>query len=209
MLGTLTVLIMGIVAFAFFQEGILTAAAMFVNVFLAGLVAFGFWEPIAALLEPHLASNGLRDYLDFLLLAVLFCATLALLRWATNGLAKNVIEFHPAILHGGGAVFGLMTGYLLSGILVCMLQTLPLPVHFMNFEAEYKPEAASASVRRVLPPDHVWLATMHRAGLYALSAGRPTFDKNGSFELRYARYRRYTEDGEPQPYRGEASPPKD
>ena len=47
LLGFLTVIIMAIVAYAFWREGPLTAFASCVNVLLAGLLAFNFWEPIA------------------------------------------------------------------------------------------------------------------------------------------------------------------
>jgi len=68
--------------------------------------------------------------------------------------------------------------------------------------------------RHFLPPDRVWLALMNRAGRVTFSQTPedvfgvegpvyPTFDQNGTFEIRYARHRRYTETREqPLPYQG-------
>ena len=59
MLVFLTVAVMLIVAYAHSREGVLTAVAALVNVFLAGLVAFNFFEPAATFLDPHVESSGL------------------------------------------------------------------------------------------------------------------------------------------------------
>jgi hypothetical protein len=200
LLGFFTIVIMGIVAFAHFREGLVTAFAMTCNVFLSGLVAFNFFEPLADALDPLFADNFLHGYEDFLTLVVLFCVTLGLLRWTTNFLLASEIQFHPAVLQGGGAFFGLISGYLTAGILVCALQTLPWHEHFIGFSTGMEdPSAPVSPLRRLLPPDRVWLAMVHRAGLVSLATPdaaekRATFDWNGSFEQRYARFRRYRED---------------
>jgi hypothetical protein len=207
-LGALSILIMLIVGYAYWREGLLTAFCMFCNVLLSGLVAFNFWELCADAIEPMLAGTFLHGYEDFACLVVFFAVPLLLLRWLTNQLANRIPEFHPALQHGGGAFFGLATGYLISGFLICVLQTLPWHERFVDFNPEYDPNVAGAGLRRVVPPDRVWLAMMH-----ALSSDRlqwedqRPFDRNGTFELRYARYRRYNDAREgPMPYRGEALP---
>jgi hypothetical protein len=53
-----------------------------------------------------------------------------------------------------------------------------------------------------MPSDRVWLALMHRAGLYAFANDTETFDPHGTFELRYARYRRI-DSSHPLQYYGE------
>jgi uncharacterized membrane protein required for colicin V production len=203
-LGVLTVLIMLITAYALFREGLLTAFTMCCNVFLAGLLAFNFWEPLADQFDPMFAGSAMHGYEDALCLFVLFVITLLLLRWTTNQLAYRVPDLHPALQHGGGAVFGLITGYLLSGILVCVLQTLPWHQKFMSFDPEYSPTDPNAVVRRILPPDRVWLALMNQLSTDRLQWGEDTFDRRASFELRYARYRRYPDEkAEPRKYEGE------
>ncbi|HEV3257573.1 MAG TPA: CvpA family protein [Gemmataceae bacterium] len=211
MLEGMTILIMLACAYVYLTEGLFTASVMCCNVLAAGLVAFNFFEPISGWIEGQ--STGF-EYADALCLIVLFWLTLGLLRLATNSLAPLQIEFPPALQSVGGAALGLVLGYLVSGFLVCFFQTLPWNQHFMNFDGTYKPKQG---LRDYLPPDRVWLALMHRAGTYAFANYRDpdapedaplvdryiTFDQQGSFEIRYTRYRRYDDKGAKQEYKGE------
>jgi hypothetical protein len=218
MLAFLTILVMLIVAYASFREGLFTAFATLVNVILAGVISFNFWEPFAGALDSTLQGSLLDGYQDFVMVALLFAVTLGLLRMVTNNLANSVIEFQPMLQQFGGAGVGLITGYLLSGFLVCAFETLPWHRNFMQFEPKMRNESA---FRRLLPADRVWLALMRHAGAYAFARGMdnpdarwpdgspapydeyPTFDRAGTFELRYFRYRRYTDTDNPLPYMGE------
>jgi hypothetical protein len=194
-----TILIMLIVAGMFAIEGIFGACVMFFNIFFAGLVAFNFFEPLASGIEGMIPADAkAHGYEDALCLIFLFWGTLGVLRLVTNLLATTEVTFHPIAQRAGGAVIGLAAGYLVSGFLVAAFQTLPLPDGFLGYEPRVE------EGRRYLPPDRVWLATMHRAGAVSLSRTAGTFDSDGTFTLRYARYRRYSEDrGEALPYRGE------
>jgi len=89
-----------------------------------------------------------------------------------------------------------------------VIQTLPVQRDFLLFEP-YE-QGKSAPLRKLMPPDLVWLAMMHRLSGTALSAGDDVFDRNANFELRYFRYRRFDDAGKTLPYRGElqAQPPQ-
>jgi hypothetical protein len=214
--GLLTIGIMLVLAFIYLREGLYTAFLMAMNVLLAGLVAFNFWEPLATLLAQALAGSFLAGCEDFICLMAIFALTLGILRTITNALANAEIAFPDVLQRVGGAFFGLVTGYLASGILVCMLQTLPWHEDFLGFDPNYDADTP-AVMRQVLPPDRVWLALLYRAGAYPLAnredpaaasdAARYdryyTFDRQGSFEARYARYRRHGDAREPAFYRGE------
>ncbi len=195
MLAFFTVLIIAGVCYAFWREGLLTTCCMFINVVLAGLVAFFFFEPLADELDGMFQGNFLAGYEDFFCLIFLFSLALGLLRLVTNSFAYTDLDYPPLLLRGGVVVFGLLTGYLVAGFLVCAIQTLPLPEDFMGLEVRTN-ENQPKTLRRLLPPDRVWLAMMHRVGAGPLSwredaRGRPqTFDPHGNFPLRYARYRR-------------------
>jgi hypothetical protein len=204
--GLLTLLVMAIIAYAFWREGPLTAFAMCCNVVLAGLLAFNFWEPIAAALQPSFMGNFLEGTEDAIALMLLFCPTLMFLRWLTNSLSRTHMEF-PTILYRGGSVLcGLLAGYFLSGFLLCVYQTLPVQQNFLGFDV-YEPGKASP-LRQVLPPDLVWLSMMHRLSGGGLASSEPTlFDRQGNFELRYERYRRLdSQGGAPLTYKGELEP---
>jgi hypothetical protein len=212
MLTSFTILIILIVTYAYLDEGLFTAFCMFLNVLLAGLIAFNFWEPLAEGLESGLEGSFLHGYEDAICLVVLFALSLGLLRAVTNTLAHNLIAFPLLVQRTGAILFGLGTGYLVTGFLVCMLMTLPWHVNFLFYDP--KPQHGMG---RFFPPDRVWLATMRRAGGYAFAnqvdpvhadEADPekkflTFDKYGGYIPRYARYRRYADNRGPIPYQGE------
>jgi uncharacterized membrane protein required for colicin V production len=192
-LGFLTVIIMLVAGYAFWRQGVLAAFAMMVNVLLAGLVAFNFFEPIAAELDPMLVGSFLQGYEDSFCLVALFSLTLMILRGASSALIHTVIDYHAVLQQGGALVFGALAGYLTTGFLVCVAQTLPMNEHFLHFEATINPQLPSAKVRHILPPDRVWLALMHRGSKDTFSWDDNLFDPDGSFELRYAHERRVAE----------------
>jgi uncharacterized membrane protein required for colicin V production len=212
MLGFITVIIMLVVAYAHFREGVFNAATMLINVILAGVVAFNFYEPLTDLLDPAVHGTLLEGYEDFFFLLLLFAVALGFFRWAINSLSPRQLEYPAALQQFGGAAVGLITGYLVAGFLVCVLQTLPWQESFLEFQPRSPGENP---VRRLLPPDRVWLALMRHAGAYAFARGEDnddadspydryaTFDRAGTFELRYLRHRRYTDTRNPLPYLGE------
>lgn len=218
MLVLFTLIVIGIVAFMQYRNGLFTSAAMIVQVLLAGLVAFGFWEPIADELDASFFNSPLDGYQDCIVLIGLFCVTLGVLRLVTNRLNKAMIDFNWTLQQIGGPAAGLVTGYLLSGFLVCVFQTLPVEESFLGFSMR-KPD--EPGLRRFLPADRVWLALMRHAGAYPLAWSEPkedtgkkdeeknafdfweTFDREGTYELRYSRYRRHTDQRGPLTYQGE------
>lgn len=184
----LTLGIMLGLAYVFLQEGLLTACCMLVNVLLAGLVAFGFYELLANELDPMLAGTFLAGFEDCLCLVLLFSLVLGLLRLATYSLAYTSLDIPPAVERVGGALFGLVTGYLVAGFLLVVVQTLPFPEGSLPLDHKVNSERVGS---HTFPPDRVWLAMMHRAGLGPFSWGDgPTFDPHGNFSLRNARYHR-------------------
>ncbi len=203
MLIAYCLLVMLIVGFAMFREGLFTAVLTTVNVVLAGLLTFEFWEPLADLLDEQFRGGTLAGLEDVLVMVSLFAVFLIALRWATNALSCSAIDFEPNLDHWGGAAVGAFAGYLLAGFLICAMETLPWKADFLGFAPRNAKDEADDPGRRYFPPDRVWLALMHRAGTNALSwkaansEGNAfsdryrTFDPDGTFEQRYLRYRRY------------------
>lgn len=193
MLSFFTIVIMLASVYSFFRQGVLPAFAMVVNILLAGLIAFNFFEPISVELEPILDDGFLDGFEDSLSLVLLFSLSLGFLRWAANALIHAVIYYNPVLQLAGSVLFGALAGYLVAGFLVCVAQTLPLDEHFMRFEVQAEPGSPGAKLRRIMPPDHVWLSLMHRASIESLGWEDTTFDPDGSFEMRYAHERRTSE----------------
>jgi uncharacterized membrane protein required for colicin V production len=191
LLGFFSFVIMMAGAYAFWRQGVLPAFAMVVNVLLAGLVAFNFFEPIAGQLGPMLTDTFLQGYEDSFSLVVLFSLTLLFLRWASNELIHTLITYNPAVQQGGAVLFGVLAGYLVAGFLTCVAQTLPATENFLQLEPRVAADSSGNVRHRVLPPDRVWLALMHRASKTSLDWDETSvFDPDGSFEMRYAHERR-------------------
>src|SRR5262245_1617615 len=102
------------VGYAHMRDGLHTALCMLINVMIAGIVAFGFFEPLADWLDEHLQRTSWTGYEDFVMLILLFCAALLALRAITNRLAPDMVTFHANAQYAG-AVVGLITGYFLAG----------------------------------------------------------------------------------------------
>jgi hypothetical protein len=196
MLIAITIAIMLIVAYTHMKEGIFTATCMLINALLAGLIAMNFWEPIATTVESIVQRSILQGYEDFFVLIFLYAISLGGLRALAGGLNNTEVEFVPMFNQLGAGAVALITGYLISGFLICAMETLPWNRNFLGFEPYTETESA---IRRYFPPDRVWLALMHRAGATNLSRGpgSPTFDADGAFESNFLRFRRYS-DGPPE-----------
>jgi hypothetical protein len=205
MLAIFTLLLVLIVGYALFSQGLLTAFTTMVNVLLAGLVAFNFWEPAASMLAQQLSGTPVLGFEDYICMVGIFGIVLVVLRIATGLLATTELELPPAMQQGGAAVCGMITGYLTAGFLVCAMQTLPLPDDFLGFSARAD---LAGGVRRYLPPDRVWLAMMQRGSFGPLATDGDGFDPRGYFELGYARHRRTSSGHAPLDYYGEDIPIK-
>lgn len=191
MVVALTFVIIGIVGYAAVREGLLTALTGLINVLAAGLLTFACFEPLADQLESVLRGSPLEGYEDAFSLFGLFALTLAVLRVLTNNLAPRELDLPALVQQAGSVLVALLTGYLLAGFLLCLVQTLPLGERFLGFDANVE---ATPTIRQVLPPDRVWLALMNHAGRGPFAReGGTTFDPEATFELRYARYRRVKE----------------
>ncbi len=198
------------VGWAQYRNGLFSSCVMLINVLIAGLVAFNFFEPIAELMEPRLQGNACAGCEDFIALIALFCVALLSLRVAANRLSPELLDEHGVLQFFGAGALGMLIGYLVSGFLLCAMQTLPLDERFLDFEPR---DANEPSYRSIYPGDRVWLAMMRHAGAKpfrwkdaptADDELQPmTFDQAGTFELRYLRHRRSTGTRPPLPYLGE------
>jgi hypothetical protein len=213
MLTVVTALLILAVGYAHMRDGLYTALCMLFNAVIAGIVAFGFFEPLADWLEGAFQGGSWAGYEDFFALISIFFAAMLVLRSCTNRLAPDMLDL-PANAQYGGAALGLVTGYFLSGFLLCALQTLPWHESFL----EFRPRVGNDSgPRTIFPPDRVWLSMMRYLGANGLAweedpapdeaYGRygqyRTFDRYATFEQRYLRYRRYNDKRGPLPYQKE------
>ena len=156
------------------REGLFNAVLTTVNVLLAGILTFEFWEPLANLLDEKFQEGSLARLEDAIVMVSLFAVFLIALRWTLNSLSPTAIELEPNLDLYGGAAVGIFAGYLLAGFLVCVMETLPWKADFLGFT----PHSTDDKARRYFPPDGV-LAGPHAMGrdqIALVEAGRSRKD---------------------------------
>jgi hypothetical protein len=173
LLNVIAIGIMLAVAYAHAREGFYSAATILFASLIAGLVAFGFYEPLVETI------GDLGGFEDAICLTGLFCVTLGILRYASISLVPHEVQTHPHLHQLGGGALGLVTGYLAAGFLLCVWQTLPWHPNFMGFEP--------GSARRAMPPDQNWLRLVRQANRGLAGSDARAFTEQ--FEAHYAKWR--------------------
>jgi hypothetical protein len=173
-----------------FNEGMWGNALNLINVILAGLMAFNFFEPMARWIESW---GGWFDknaaYLDFLSLWIIFCISLIVFRLASNAISRVKVRFLMIVDRAGSAVFALLVGWVLVCFTTASLHTAPLAEKFMwgGFDQNKR-------MLFGLAPDRQWLGLMKLASRAGFSRGQE-FDPNSDFPARYGAVRSAVESG--------------
>ena len=87
-------------------------------------MAMNFFEPLGALIAK---ISFLKDYGDLLAMLLLFGILITVLREIDIRLCPAMVRFANWLHKGGGLVFGLLTGLVVAGVLLCAVQTVPFP----------------------------------------------------------------------------------
>jgi hypothetical protein len=157
--AVITVLILGM-AYALVSEGAWGATLMFFNVMFAGLITFNFYEPLATLaVEKGMAGS----WADFVCCMVMFLICLIILRVITDQVSPGMVRLPKPIYHLGGLVFGLGSGAMMAGILLCVLDTAPVHRKIFGMLAYDSQPPYKQGL------DRVWLAFVQRSSGYSFS----------------------------------------
>lgn len=190
MLQLFSIVVMVLLVLGMLREGLLTAACTLFNVLFAGLSAFWGFEPLARYFDEYLRATFLEGTEDALALGILFAGVFAGLKALTGPWSGAVIDVPVVADRVASGILGLLAGYFLAGFLVCVFHTLPWGSQH-GPDHKHEPGQPGAALRRILPPDRVWLAMMNRASEVSFARSeKHAFDEDGTFSLRYARFRR-------------------
>ena len=116
-------LILGM-TWALMSEGLWGAALMFFNVLFSGLIAFNFYEPLAALFAKNVTF--IAGFADTFCLMTLFCISLVLMRLTTETLAPAMVRFPTPVFHIGRVFFGLMGSLVTFSIVLLAFECAPV-----------------------------------------------------------------------------------
>ncbi|HUE15844.1 MAG TPA: CvpA family protein [Planctomycetaceae bacterium] len=150
MIDVALLLIFGLVAWNVAAEGAWGAAAVFLSVLFAGLVAMDYFEPLADLLQSGLGIDW-ASRVDFIALVGLFAAGVFGLRYLSEWLVPSFILVHGRVYDVCRWGFAVLTGYTTIGFLLTALHTAPLPRDFLGFTPERN------NFFGTLAPDRDWL----------------------------------------------------
>jgi hypothetical protein len=149
-------IIIALVTWTVAAEGAWGAAAVFLSVVFAGLIAMNFFEPLSNLLESMLGSDWSFRF-DFISLLVLFGVSVFLLRLMSEKIAPGFIAVHGRLYDVCRFTFAAMTGYVTAAFLLAALHTAPLPREFLGFTPERK------NLFGFTAPDREWLGFVQYA----------------------------------------------
>jgi hypothetical protein len=189
MLYALVVVLMIGCAAVLMNEGVYSAAIILVCTIFGGLIAFNFFEPLAGVLERGIGF--LSGYAEMVALMLLFCGSVTALRLITEHLAPTMVEMPDLVHRGGGLVLGAWTGWIIAGMFICALQTLPLHQNFLGYNCR------DTAKGNAWDADRYWLAFVQRCSekLFDHNPQPRSFDPKSTFSLRYHSYRRVGDEG--------------
>jgi hypothetical protein len=133
----LAALILGL-TYALMSEGLWGAALMFFNVLFSGIIAFNFYEPLAAMLGS--SASFMAGWSDMLCLMALFIVSLVIFRLTTETLAPAMVRFPAPVYHGGRVFFALAGSLVTFSILLLALECAPVHKKILGaVDYKYKP----------------------------------------------------------------------
>lgn len=132
MLNLVLLLIFLIVAAGTWFQGLWNSVITLINLILAVMVAFNYFEPLASTLEAQ--DPSYTYLLDFLALWGLFALSFGLLRMMTDILSRRRVVFDFWTETVGRSVLAIWIAWLFVGFVCATLHTAPLSAHFMGFQ---------------------------------------------------------------------------
>lgn len=148
------------------REGLWHNLLLLCHLILAGIIAFGFYQPLTVLADE--ASGGEYTYvLDMLVFWALFALSILLLKTLGTSLSPTKVKFlHPLEVYGG-PVFGLLCGVALASITAMSIHLAPLPKDTMGGAILHEGGVDSPSIVNTSPD----LAFLGAAEIFSDPAG--------------------------------------
>ncbi|WZO96677.1 hypothetical protein EP7_003682 [Isosphaeraceae bacterium EP7] len=118
------VVIMLGMTYALMSEGLWGAALMFFNALFAGMIAFNFYEPLAAIIATNVSF--LENFADSLCLMGIYAGSLFVLRITTDRIAPAMVRFPSMLYMIGGIIFGLGASIVTMSIMLLAYEASPV-----------------------------------------------------------------------------------
>lgn len=149
------------IGYAWMVRGIFNAMIHALCAFIAGAIAFAFWEPLALMLVKASPERGFLSFLESIAwgvaLIVPFAVAMLLLRIATDKIIPNNIKNNTMVDYAGGAVFGISTGVISAGILVIGIGNMRLSTEFLGYQPLYYSADRATGAGSLVKSDKLWV----------------------------------------------------
>ena len=164
MLNLVLLLIFLMCVAALWFQGLWSNVVTLVNLLLAIMLAFNYFEPVAQQLDG--LEPSLTYLWDFVALWALFALSFGLLRAVTDMLSRTRVAFDFWVETVGRSITAVWIAWLFIGFICATMHTAPLGPHPLGFQP--KPKAGNFLG---LAPDRHWLGFMQSRSRGALSRG--------------------------------------
>jgi len=162
MLTLILFLIFAICVAALWFQGLWSNAITLINMLLAMMLAFNYFEPLSGMLEG--LERSFTYLWDFLALWGLFAISYGLLRLVTDMLSRKRVAFDFWVETVGRSVLAVWIAWLFLGFICATMHTAPLGPHPLGFQ----PTPTSGNFLG-MAPGRQWLAFMQSRSRGALS----------------------------------------
>ncbi|MBM4089969.1 MAG: hypothetical protein FJ276_11195 [Planctomycetes bacterium] len=176
MLNLILLLIFVLIAFVLWFQGLWSNVVTLINLLIAMMLAFNYFEPLATLLE----NQNMRSYTylwDFLILWGVFVLSYGLLRAATDFVSRKRVVFNFWVEKIGSGVVAAWVAWLFIGFTCASLHTAPLGPHPMGFQ-----KTPTSAEFLGFSPGRYWLAFMQSRSRGAFSRGESDGTKRSPLE---------------------------
>ena len=164
MLNLVLILIFLIVAAAMWFQGLWSSIVTLINLLVAMMLAFNYFEPLANLIDQQ--DRSYTYLTDFLALWGVFVLSFGFLRLFTDMLSRKRVVFDFLTEKVGRSILALWVAWLFVGFTCATLHTAPLGPHPMGFQ-----QTPNSGNFLGMAPGRGWLAFMQSRSRGALSRG--------------------------------------
>jgi hypothetical protein len=137
------------------REGLWSNTIALVNILVSGLVAFGFYSPLALYLDEQL-SGQYTYLLDFLCIWLLFMVTMLICRALTGLASRTRMRFKYPIDSVAGPIMALLAAWVLSAFTMATLHTVPMSLDAFGGQLVHA-DSEVESKSGLTAPDLAWL----------------------------------------------------
>jgi len=182
--------IVGLIFFAslamMVREGLWSNTITLVNVFVSGIVAFGFYAPLTIKVDEALGGE-FTYLLDFLMLWALFVATMIVARVLTDRLSTTRLRLKYPIDTICGPLMAALAAWVITSFAVATLHTAPLQKEGLGGKLVHEQiEGKSA----LASPDLAWLRFVEQITMPDAYGGKLLVPfQGGSFAKIYTDHR--------------------